>query len=81
MFRSSAAALRTSVMKAAALSAYNKLVFLLRPRHSAQQVPEPRRSCVKNSGLLQGRGARSVCGQGRGARTDFYIVITYLIND
>ena len=44
MFRSSVATLGTFVMKAAALSAYNKLVFLLRLRHLAQWVPEPRRS-------------------------------------
>ena len=36
VFRSSAAALKTSVMKAAALGAYRILVLILRPRRSAQ---------------------------------------------
>ena len=44
VFRNSATALRITVMKAAALCAYKKLISILRPRRSAQWVLEPRRS-------------------------------------
>ena len=43
-FRSSAAALKTTMMKAAALCAYKKLISILRPQCSAQWVLESRHS-------------------------------------
>ena len=61
IFRSSAAALKTSVMEAAALCAYKKLISILRLRRSAQWVPEPRRSLKIIVCLLRLRRSELLC--------------------